>query len=220
MCKCRYAEFVCSCTKDACPHNNPDHIQYHTSHNIWQFDHFEWKYCSSVLLDSHTYSSGIISTSPGEGTIATMKKTVSVSMGEYGGRAKDILLQTFKLRDHRNEMRNNEESSHRSTDTHDVHSYLHAHQNKKSTLPPRPPRPADDGDLRLLLSGGKKVNSHGRRLVGSYSRASLEVPIGASDDPRHGGEIPDCDEILYEGIRTRWTCGFCNEYWIGRTGLI
>lgn len=89
--------------------------------------------------------------------------------------------------------------------------------NKKNSSPSRPPRPAEDAELRSLLSGARKVD--GQRLFELDNRV-VRVPVDGSDDPRHGGEIPDCDEIVYEGHRIKWVCEFCEDHWIGRTGTI
>lgn len=208
MCKCRYAEFVCSCNKNACPHNNPTHSQYHTSQDVWQVDHFGWKYCSSVLLD-HPSSPDI---APPKTNTNILKRALSTSTRIQDGTAKVLLLQTLKLCGDRNET---DETVYgrrcRSTDEQP------RAEKKKSPSPPRPPRPVEDVELRSMLSGTNKVDD--RRFVTLDCRA-LAVSISASDDPRHGDEIPDCDRIVYEGFRIKWVCGFCEDYWIGRTGLI
>lgn len=75
--------------------------------------------------------------------------------------------------------------------------------------------------MGALLSRATKVHD-GLRFAdfeGSRQEA-LGVFVGASDDPRHGGKMLDCDEILYEGLRIKWVCRYCEEYWIGRTGVI
>lgn len=95
---------------------------------------------------------------------------------------------------------------------------------KTPAPPPRPPRPAEDPELSSLLSGGKPKGIRSRRSCSS----PLVVLGEASDDPRHGGTMPICDGegggggggIVYEGLRMRWVCGYCREYWVGRAGLI
>lgn len=206
MCKCRYAEFVCACNKDDCPHNNPIHLQHHTSQDIWQVDHFGWKYCPAVLPDLPSPSNLV----PPQTNTGSLKRALSMTTKMQHGKAKQLFLQTLKLCSDRHETEGTV-FCRRSTD-----QQPHAEE-AKSPSPPRPPRPVEDVELRSILSGTSKVDH--RRFV-TRDRRALAVSISASDDPRHGGGIPDCGAIMYEGFRIKWVCGFCEDYWIGRTGVM
>lgn len=141
-----------------------------------------------------------------------LKRALSTSTRIQHGTAKVLLLQTLKLCGDRNET--DETINGRRCRSMDEQPRA---AKKKSPSPPRPPRPAEDVELRSMLSGTNKVDN--RRFV-TLDRRALAGSISASDDPRHGGEIPDCDGIVYEGFQIKWVCGFCEDYWIGRTGLL
>lgn len=238
MCKCRYAEFVCSCTKDGCPHANPHHARCHAPYTVWQIDHFEWEYCPSalrllVVLDVDSpCAPGIVvasSSSPDKTTATatsiakTVKRVFSTTSSSKveNGRAKEMLLQALQLCGDRSETP--DETVHRgrrrgstTTDT----QPQPPPDKEKSPSPPRPPRPAEDAELRSLLSGPTQPDGRRRTVESENNNQVVGVPVDASDDPRHGGSILDCDGIVYEGYRVKWACEFCEEYWLGRTGMI
>lgn len=43
----------------------------------------------------------------------------------------------------------------------------------------------------------------------------LQLPVKPSNDPRHGGRIPVCDNISYDGWMIRRSCRGCEDYWMG-----
>ncbi|PSR76776.1 hypothetical protein BD289DRAFT_168389, partial [Coniella lustricola] len=58
--------------------------------------------------------------------------------------------------------------------------------------------------------GGGAGGAGGRGLEG------MQLAVRPSQDDRHGGRVPDCEHITYEGWRVRRTCQFCVEFMIGR----
>lgn len=46
---------------------------------------------------------------------------------------------------------------------------------------------------------------------------SIHFPVKKSGDPRHGGEMPECESISYEGwCIERRVCRRCEDYWLER----
>lgn len=57
--------------------------------------------------------------------------------------------------------------------------------------------------------------------VSAGGKQSVQFPVRLSMDARHGGEMPECESISYEGwCIDRRSCRGCEDYWKGRTSSV
>lgn len=78
-----------------------------------------------------------------------------------------------------------------------------------------PRKASPDGSPTSFFSQGYNNSSTTTRT------AVLQMPSRVSGDPRHGGKIPGCGKIEYEGWRIQSRCcRWCEDYWIGRSEAI
>lgn len=73
---------------------------------------------------------------------------------------------------------------------------------------------AGQAAMSTVSERGSKPSAGGGALV-------PELPVRVSEDARHGGRIPGCEAISYEGWRVQSrSCRWCEDYWIGRREVI
>ncbi|KAF3768788.1 hypothetical protein M406DRAFT_327209 [Cryphonectria parasitica EP155] len=190
MCKCFFVEFVCNCIQADCPHHNPLHHSFHKMEAIWQVDHFKWKYCASFLT-----ASGI--PIPNGSTMFSEFDVLSVDKQPRLTRKPSTLKRLFPFRSDKGLS----DSSQRASTTDRDHN-----------TPPAI-RSSTGHAMRQSLDVLEQSRHRG-------SQGRQYLPLRPSEDQRHGATIPVCEAISYEGWRIRRSCRWCEDYWLGRRGVV
>lgn len=202
MCKCLFIEYSCSCREPECPHHSSQHLHYHKHNALFQIDHFKWRYCPRYLalvgiLAPSTDESVFSATALDKGPTPENKKTMRS--------LKDLLTGRLKSQKEAEENNKNTDSKATVGSSRKMETSNNEQAEPVSWWSNSTADESGDQSMEKMGSGGSAV----------------PFPVQPSEDPRHGGEIPECESISYEGWRiSRRKCRWCEDYWIGRSGRV